>query len=472
MWLRPQSQSVSGWLGWSTRQSRSLRGRVRRPPDLNDAARAAVVSDESEIIVTPVAQDPTTVAAAVRARRGAERLPYADDVGTVRLNRKTQALPTWLREAVARVLAESRFPKKVLRADCRKLHDFLFSREVIPGVAAEAAAAGPAFAPGLVYGPREAIAHLASRYPMCYGAAAAVFAEARLRLPDFAPKHVLDFGSGAGAATAASTLVWRKSLTQATCVDSSLDMSRLAESLLDAVRTGSEDSPLNNIAIHQRALLPGVKAGENAPYDLVVASFSLCEIPEGRIRRTVVEHLWSVTAGCLVLIESGSRQGFGLIAEAREWLAETEISLSSDDCSSVPARVVSPCPHLGACPRGDLTTPCHFPIRMEYPSGMRFLRQEERHGLRSEKLSYLILARPETLQSASENSAFGRPRIVGQPKQRAGHIYFDICQSEPNDIAQVVVPRSTGKVEWEDAKSRAWGDTFPPFSRYHTAPAE
>lgn len=464
---------------------RGLRGRARARPvapidDEPEAITDKEIFVEPEMVVPvhhnpppPPPADPAAIAAAVKQRRATELTPFHGDAGHSLIDRKTASLPEWLRDTVVGVITQSQLPRKILKVDCRKLHEFLFSREVVPNVQKEVPAAGSGFAPELHYGARESLAHLASRYPVCYGSAAAVFAEVRLRLPHFAPSQMMDFGSGAGAATLAAAAQWQQSMTSATCVETSNDMTRLAESVFDGVRAAGESGPLTGVDIHHRSLIPGLRTGQDPPYHLVVASFSLCEITDTRLRRTVIQSLWSLTSGCLVLVESGNRQGFALIDEARSVLAEhaehTAASKASDVSAAPPAemQMISPCPHMGTCPRAGTDTPCHFPLRAEYPSGMRFLGQEERHGLRSEKLSYLVLARPDAV-GAESTTSFGHPRVVGPPRQRAGHIYFELCGHAPDGgVSEVVIPRSVGKSEWVDAKQRSWGDTFPPYSKLH-----
>eukprot|EP00038_Savillea_parva_P013352 m.8058 g.8058 ORF g.8058 m.8058 type:complete len:504 (-) comp2499_c0_seq1:1134-2645(-) len=473
--------------------TRSLRGRSRQRPttapasnEVMDTADTPAAKSVDTSPPPPPPQNPRDVAAAVRQRRATETTPFAGQVGLAALRRKPYRMPAWLQEAAVKVVQASGLPGRLLRKDCERMHEFLFSREVVPGVPAESSLHGTAYAPQLHYGARESIAYFACRHPVCYAAAATVFDEVVTRVPAFRPTSMLDFGSGAGLATVAAAHTWRDALVAATCVDASSDMTRLAQDLFDAIRTGGSEStggdddgshdtrgPMNDLVVHHRAMLPGTKSGSVPPYDLVVASFSLCEISSARLRSTVLRTLWDLTAGCLVVIESGNRQGFSLISEARADMATWHEGEGGDrarsDSNKTPI-MVSPCPHLGTCPRAGTAIPCHFPIRAEYPSGLRFTRQEQRHGRRDEKLSYLVMARPEMIHSASGPvPTLNQPRIVRQPQRHPGNIAFEVCHATPDTINEVVVPRSVSKAEWEDAKGRAWGDTFPPYSKRFSA---
>ena len=53
-------------------------------------------------------------------------------------------------------------------------------------------------------------------------------------------------------------------------------------------------------------------------HDLVVASMSLCELADPKLRELVIRTLWAHTSGYLVLVESGNPQGFALVQEARD----------------------------------------------------------------------------------------------------------------------------------------------------------
>jgi ribosomal protein RSM22 (predicted rRNA methylase) len=50
------------------------------------------------------------------------------------------------------------------------------------------------------YGEREVMAYLASQFPFAYGPIQRVFKEMSMRMPDFKPRSILDFGIGPGTA--------------------------------------------------------------------------------------------------------------------------------------------------------------------------------------------------------------------------------------------------------------------------------
>lgn len=57
-------------------------------------------------------------------------------------------------------------------------------------------------------------------------------------------------------------------------------------------------------------------------FDLVVSAYSLFELPNIQTRFETILNLWNKTKKYLVLVEMGTRAGFGLINEARDLLLE------------------------------------------------------------------------------------------------------------------------------------------------------
>jgi hypothetical protein len=71
--------------------------------------------------------------------------------------------------------------------------------------------------------------------------------------------------------------------------------------------------------------------------DLVLSAFTLGDTPSEALRRSALQSLWDQTGDVLVLIERGTPVGFRIIAQAREWILET----NSDHQQQI-AHVVAP----------------------------------------------------------------------------------------------------------------------------------
>lgn len=66
------------------------------------------------------------------------------------------------------------------------------------------------------YNESQALAYALSRLPGCYAASLRIFRELSVRLPDFQPKTLLDFGAGPGTAAWAAQEVrnWPQSYSR------------------------------------------------------------------------------------------------------------------------------------------------------------------------------------------------------------------------------------------------------------------
>lgn len=93
----------------------------------------------------------------------------------------------------------------------------------------------------------------------------------------------------------------------------------------------------------KRYLLP---EDETIQHDLVVAAYSLSEVAESANRRQLIQQLWKMTKGVLVLVEFANLSNFNLLMEARDTILE-EKDVGLWDWQPT---VVAPCPHEHRCP--------------------------------------------------------------------------------------------------------------------------
>ncbi len=80
-------------------------------------------------------------------------------------------------------------------------------------------------------------------------------------------------------------------------------------------------------------------------------------------------------------------------------------------------------------------------------------------------MSYLVAVRAEHVSASNETASW--PRIVAAPKQRSGHIHFDICHPD-GVLSKEIRRRSDGAPVWTDAKKREWGELLPSPSHLQT----
>jgi ribosomal protein RSM22 (predicted rRNA methylase) len=177
------------------------------------------------------------------------------------------------------------------------------------------------------------------------------------------------------------------------------------------------------------------RLAENA-FDLVVASYSLGELSPAQ-RSPCLRQAWQKTRKLLVLVEPGTRVGFGCIHQARSEL----IALG--------ATLLAPCPHRLACPMAVAGDWCHFAARVERTAAHRRIKGGEL-GYEDEKFSYLA-ATPLKADPAEH-------RIVRHPAYHSGFVELQLCSVEGLD--KRAIGRSN-KAEYRAARRALWGDEWP-----------
>lgn len=169
-------------------------------------------------------------------------------------------------------------------------------------------------APAVEYGPKETYAYIASQLPFLLAPLQNVFGEICRRIPGFAPKNMLDFGSGPGTAIFAAHGHWKDSLKEIMAVD-------VSQSMLDVSSELVNDHPELVGRVEWRRYMA---MNPNRPkYNLVVASAVLSELPDDNLRKQSVDHLWQQSDDILVLIDRGNAEGFRIMRNARDWLIES-----------------------------------------------------------------------------------------------------------------------------------------------------
>jgi ribosomal protein RSM22 (predicted rRNA methylase) len=260
-----------------------------------------------------------------------------------------------------------------------------------------------------------AAAYMVTRMPATYAVAWRVLGEVRERLGERPVESILDVGAGTGAASLAARH-WFP--------DASLTLLERDGAFADAAR---ECLPGAAMRMDDAARLEAFP-----PHDLVVAAYSLNELPPD-----VVARLWRAARVALVVIEPGTPAGFARIREIRGQL------LGQD------ARMIAPCPAETPCP---LAGPdwCHFAARVERSSLHRRVKDA---GLNyeDEKFSYVALGRAP--------AALPGGRIIRRPEHRPGLVVLEICRASGTGVERV---SRHGRAAFKAARAAAWGDAWDP----------
>ena len=271
------------------------------------------------------------------------------------------------------------------------------------------------------------LAYLAVRFPATFAAVRSVLGEAAERVHGFSPRTVLDLGAGPGTAVWAASEIF-PSLSAAELVERDHGLIKLGQEIATAApeewirgaRWKSDDLRTWNSA---------------TKFDLIISSYAIGELGRGE-RSRILRRAWESCSGILVLVEPGTRKGFGTIAGAR------------DELIALGARLAAPCPHEMECPMKTSGDWCHFSVRVERTAEHRRLKQGDL-GYEDEKFSYVVFSRLPVKPAQS--------RVVRHPLRYGGHTKLQLCAAE--GLKERTVTRSE-KDLYRKVKRTDWGSTW------------
>ncbi len=269
-------------------------------------------------------------------------------------------------------------------------------------------------------------AYLATRMPATYAAVRASIEETAASLPDFSPVSLLDIGAGPGTVLWATKDCW-PGLQHATMLEASDPARRVGKQLADA--TGIETDWRAGDATLD---LEGLQAA-----DLVTAAYMLDEVAPASLPK-LIDGLWRLTTGALLIVEPGTPAGWLRILDARTRLI------------AAGAHVAAPCPHESPCP---LTEPdwCHFSRRVAR-SRLHRLAKDGEVPWEDEKFIYIAASR---LPSTQRN-----PRVLAPPKAGSGKVALKLCEPDGTAAEQLFTKRDGER--FKAARRADWGDSLTP----------
>jgi ribosomal protein RSM22 (predicted rRNA methylase) len=272
---------------------------------------------------------------------------------------------------------------------------------------------------------RLALAYIATRMPATYAALRASLEAMRERLPDFAPNALLDVGAGPGTALWAARSLW-PNLSKATLLEASSAIRAVGEPL--AALSGAESIAWRSVDITRETAAAD-------PAELVTLAYVLDELAPQQ-QKNLVDQLWRLTQGVLLIVEPGTPAGWRRILAARNQLIASG------------AHLLAPCPHALDCPIAQPDW-CHFSARVARSRAHRLAKEAEAPW-EDEKFIYLAAAR---LAPGS-----GHARILALPHPGSGRVRLKLCGRDGR-MAHRLVTRREGEV-FKQARRRAWGDAF------------
>ena len=269
-------------------------------------------------------------------------------------------------------------------------------------------------------------AYLTTRLPATFAAVSAALSAAADARPEFAPQTMLDAGAGPGTATWAAAERW-PSLRDSMLLEASEPIRAVGERL---------SSSLELERVTWMAARLDEDLDDLAPCDLVILGYVLDELPPGA-RPSLIERLWRVTAGTLIIVEPGTTQGWKRILQARSLLIDAG------------AHVLAPCPHGRSCP---LVAPdwCHFAARVPRSR----LHREAKGGTvpwEDEKFIYLAASRHPAQDAL--------PRIIAPERSQKSGLTFTLCEPGGSAAQRQFNKRDRGA--YQAVRRLQWGDRLP-----------
>lgn len=246
-----------------------------------------------------------------------------------------------------------------------------------------------------------------------------IFCHLNAVCPSFAPKSIIDIGSGPGTALLAASTYF-PGIEKATAIERDHFLISFAKGIIPL----KVEWCLTDISSYN---IPEEVA------DLAIMSYSL-----GELTSACFEKALSIVNRCryIAIVEPGTKEGYKKILHARAALIEQGFS------------VVAPCPHSKACPLTEDDW-CHFSVRLQRRALHKKIKNADL-GYEDEKYSYVILSK----ESRDDR---GR-RIIREPKLRSGHGHFVLCESD-GAIHETTISRKSPL--YSVAKKASWGDTLP-----------
>ncbi|XP_017778781.1 PREDICTED: methyltransferase-like protein 17, mitochondrial [Nicrophorus vespilloides] len=289
----------------------------------------------------------------------------------------------------------------------------------------------------IVYDAYNSLVYLIGRSAPEYSVLVKIFTEIQLRDKDFKPRSLFDFGSGVGTVTWAANIFWKQNLFEYYNVDTSSFMNDLAQIILQGGR-GSKQSNLKGV--YYRQFMPS----NNTTYDLVVSAYTLMELPSFQSRMEAVMNLWNKTERYLIIVELGTKAGFNIINEARDFVLQIKDERNR-------GHVFSPCPHDFACPKYMSSNyACNFEVNFINSS------TSERMQLMKEQYSYVVLKK-----GARDERDERWPRAVKETLVRSKHSICRLCTANGSLDEVIFTASKHGKSTFHCARSTKWGDRLP-----------
>lgn len=300
----------------------------------------------------------------------------------------------------------------------------------------------------IIYDKYKSSVYAVARMAPDFASLVRILNEIKKRDSQFSPRNMLDFGSGVGTSMWVVDKIWPGSCKEAVCVDASGDMNDLADLLL---RGGDISNPLHvrEGGTFFKQFLP---MSDTHKYDLVLSSRTLFELPDMASRLRTIDILWRKTSGYLIIVEAGTKAGYRLVLEARDYVLELSRRAYEEGESNPQGYVFAPCSHDKFCPVFFHSSDAHCNFSVSYKP-YAFGREQ---NFQKDVFSYVVLKRGNR-----DDTEVQWPRVVRLPIHSKKHIICRTCTRYGTFQELTATKRRQGNVCYKVFKKTSWGDLLP-----------
>ncbi|KAJ7610970.1 Rsm22-domain-containing protein [Roridomyces roridus] len=316
---------------------------------------------------------------------------------------------------------------------------------------------------------RDGSAFASVALPAHFSVITAVFDHVKRRLgPEWRVERIIDWGAGTGSGLWSGAYAFQDPHTpeeQKEPVDLVLSNTTVRHYLGVDKRDGLvtvakrllrdiEPGPLR-VSWHKSFRENDMIPRSDGHQTVALSAFMLTSLPTSVARKALIKEMWSSGAHVLVLIDHNTKEGFGAVAEAREYLLRVGRKEFDDpeaeDWDIRGSHVVAPCPHDRACPLhfpGDIQLTCGFSQRLQRPS---FVRHTKHSGAGHEDMgySYVVIRRgPRPSDPGTTVGRVGRIGLAALEKELQGNVPIKELslhnEDEPEPPVESVAENSEG----------------------------
>jgi len=281
--------------------------------------------------------------------------------------------------------------------------------------------------------PSDCVAYLGLRFPATFAQIVSALSQVQERIPSWKPKSVLELGCGPGTGIWAAKSVW-SSIISATGIDQEQLFLTLAEEI-------HYDSKMHlDTKWIKSSILKWITTEDTMTYDLIIIANVFNELTDEEKDR-LIEKISARSSGVIVLVESGTTVGNGIIQKVAQTISTTQHLIA---------------PYVNNIFVANDEYWIHFSQRLQRPEFQRRIRQSMRDSVLMasdwEDAKYAFVAWGNIPE---QKKIWGV--CIGKIEKLKGFLVVPVLTAEGIVKARVL---KRNKVVYNFAKNIRWGEVL------------